>query len=313
MTHVAIVITQSHSIYTVCPENDKSRLLTARVSGKMMYAASSPADYPTVGDRVRLEWDGTADFAVIQSLLPRRSALARVGDSSTGARQLIAANLDILVLCMSLNQNYSLSRAERYLSAAMAGGVTPLIVLTKADLHENPTLLLEETKSAFPDVRVLINSLPDMPAVSHIRSLLEEDQTLAFAGSSGVGKSTLINAVLGEAAMHTSAIRESDGRGRHTTTHRELLFPALGGAVIDTPGLRAFALDDASVDSVFTDLAELARQCRFSDCTHRSEPGCAVRLALQQGLITQRQVNNYIRLNSEAAQRQRFVQRKRRK
>ena len=313
MTHTVIVLTQSHHIYTVCLADNHSRLLSARVSGKMMHAAAAPADYTTVGDRVVLVWDGLADHAVIHALEPRRSALGRVGDPATGARQLIAANLDVLILCMSLNQNFSLNRAERYIAAALAGSVQPVIVLTKADLCHDAAEKLHMAQAAFPGTTVLLNSAPDMPAAASITGLLKEGKTIAFAGSSGVGKSTLVNAVLGEEVMHTSAIREADGRGRHTTTHRELLFPSCGGAVIDTPGMRAFALDDADVNSVFTDLAELAAQCRFSDCTHSNEPGCAIRCALDQGLVDPRQVNSYIRLSREAARRSSFVKRRSRR
>lgn len=303
----AIILTQSHDLYTLCPENDHTTLLTGRVSGKMMHAASSPADYPTVGDRVLTDWDGRSARAVICSILPRKSTLARVGDPATGERQLIAANLDTLILCMSMNQNYSLSRAERYIAAAMAGGVTPVIVLTKADVCAEPETLLAQTCARFPNTQVLMNCMPDMPAVQAIRAMLERGQCMAFAGSSGVGKSTLINAVLGAEVMRTSAIRESDGRGRHTTTHREMIFPTMGGAVIDTPGMRAFALDDADVDSAFVDLAELATRCRFSDCTHQSEPGCAIRQALADGLVDARSVNSYIRLHREVDRRAAFI------
>lgn len=307
MEMTAIILTQSHDLYTLCPSSDHTTLLTGRVSGKMMHTATSPADYPTVGDRVLMDWDGHSDRVVIRNVLPRKSTLGRVGDSSTGARQLIAANLDALILCMSMNQNYSLSRAERYIAAAMAGGVTPVIVLTKADVCAEPDALLAQTCARFPDTQVLVNRRPDMPAVQAIRAMLEQGQCIAFAGSSGVGKSTLINAVLGEEVMRTSAIRESDGRRRHTTTHRELIFPAMGGAVIDTPGMRAFALDDADVDSTFVDLAELATQCCFSNCTHQAEPGCAIRQALAEGLVDAREVNNYIRLHREVDRRAAFI------
>ncbi|MGN0747679.1 MAG: ribosome small subunit-dependent GTPase A [Aristaeellaceae bacterium] len=303
MTYTAIVLTQSHNLYTVCLAEDHTRLLTARVSGKMMHTAASPTDYPTVGDRALLAWDGQSDNAVIQGLEERRSTLSRVGDPTTGESQLIAANLDVLLMCMSLNQNYSLGRAERYIAAALAGGVTPIIVLTKADLTPEAEARLHETERAFPGIRVLLNSRPGMPAVQAIRDLLAQGKTIAFAGSSGVGKSTLVNAVLGREAMDTSAIREADGKGRHTTTHRELLFPDCGGAIIDTPGMRAFALDNAAVEQTFTTIADFAGQCRFSDCTHIHEPGCAVRRAVEQGRLDPEQLNRYLQLKKEEQRR----------
>ncbi|MGN0779878.1 MAG: ribosome small subunit-dependent GTPase A [Aristaeellaceae bacterium] len=307
MTYTGIVLTQSHNLYTVCLAEDHTRLLTARVSGKMMHAASSPTDYPTVGDRVHLAWDGQSDNAVIQGMEERRSTLCRVGNPMTGESQLIAANLDVLLMCMSLNQNFSLGRAERYIAAALAGGVTPIIVLTKADLTPEADARLRETECAFPYIRVLLNSQPEMPAVQFIRELLAQGKTIAFAGSSGVGKSTLVNAVLGSEAMATSAIREADGRGRHTTTHRELLFPDCGGAIIDTPGMRAFALDDAAVDNTFLDISDFAGQCRFSDCTHMHEPGCAVRRAVADGLLDPAQLDRYVRLKKEEQRRQNWL------
>lgn len=302
----AIVLTQSHTIYTICPVNQHNCMLCARVSGKMMHHARFAADFPTVGDRVAIDWDGKSENAVIHSIESRRTSLAR-SEPITGASQLIAANLDILILCMSMNQNYNLSRAERYMSAAAAGGVEPVLVLTKADLCADAESLLADASLAFPHARILLNSMPDMKAAQAIREMLIQDKTIAFAGSSGVGKSTLVNAVLGEKVMRTSDIRELDGRGRHTTTHRELIFPKIGGAVIDTPGMRAFALDQADVDSAFSDLAELAQQCRFSDCTHQTEPGCALQHALADGLITRRQLNSYIRLAREADRRAPFL------
>jgi len=304
LEYIGIIITQSHNLYTVCPEADHNTLLQARVSGKMMHRLQRPDEYPAVGDRVSLEWDGRSENAVIRSILPRHGCLSRVGDMNTQESQIIAANLDALIICMSLNQNYSLRRAERYLSAARAAEIVPVVVLTKADLCPEREMRRQEAQQAFPDTEVLL-SAPEMPeAVKRIREMLAEGKFVAFAGSSGVGKSTLVNAVLGRQAMSTAAIREGDGKGRHTTTHRELLFASVGGAVIDTPGMRSFALDDADVEDVFGDIAALARECRFSDCSHEREPGCAVRRAVAEGRIQQKQLESYLRLKRESERRQ---------
>lgn len=303
MDHIGIIITQSHNLYTVCLEQDHDTALQARVSGRMMHRLGRPEEYPAVGDRVALEWDGRSGNAVICELLPRHGCLNRVGDPATGRSQVIAANLDALLICTSLNQNFSLRRMERYMAAARAAGIAPIAVLTKADLCPDRELRRQQVREAFPGVEVLL-SAPDVPeAVERIRALLAEGKFVAFAGSSGVGKSTLVNAVLGRQAMSTSAIREADGKGRHTTTHRELLFADCGGAVIDTPGMRAFALDDADVEDVFGTIAELARDCRFSNCTHEREPGCAVRRAVDERRISAKQVESYLRLKREAERR----------
>lgn len=304
MDYIGIVITQSHNLYMVCLEQDRDTALQARVSGRMMHRLTRPEEYPAVGDRVALEWDGRSDSAVIRDILPRHGCLNRVGDPATGRSQVIAANLDVLLICTSLNQNFSLRRMERYMAAARAAGIAPIVVLTKADLCPERELRRQEVQAAFPGVEALL-SAPDVPeAVERIRALLAEGKFVAFAGSSGVGKSTLVNAVLGRQAMSTSAIREADGKGRHTTTHRELLFADCGGAVIDTPGMRAFALDDADVEDVFGAIAELAQECRFANCTHGREPGCVVRRAVQDGRIPAKQVESYLRLKREAERRQ---------
>ncbi len=312
MEHIAIVITQSHNLYTVCLESDRDRALTARVSGKLMHRWHSPAEYPAVGDRVALDWDGRSDSAVIRALLPRHGCLNRVGDPHTGQSQIIAANLDALLICTSLNQNYSPRRMERYLAAARAADVVPVLVLTKADLCADAERRRAEVEAAFPGVEVLLSAAgeeveagepPRWNAVARIRELLARGWFVAFAGSSGVGKSTLVNAVLGRERMRTSAVREADGKGRHTTTHRELLFADCGGAVIDTPGMRAFALDDADVEDVFARVAELARECRFSNCTHTGEPGCAVRRAVDAGELDAAQWQSYVKLKREEARR----------
>ncbi|MDO4355671.1 MAG: ribosome small subunit-dependent GTPase A [Clostridia bacterium] len=313
MEHIAIVITQSHNLYTVCLDSDHERALMARVSGKLMHRWHSPAEYPAVGDRVALDWDGRSDSAVIRELLPRHGCLNRVGDLHTGQSQIIAANLDALLICTSLNQNYSLRRVERYLAAARAAAVVPVVVLTKADLCADAEQRRREAEAAFPGVEVLLSAVGSAGggrpgAVARIRELLSQGWFVAFAGSSGVGKSTLVNAVLGREWMHTSAVREADGKGRHTTTHRELLFADCGGAVIDTPGMRAFALDDADVEDVFARVTALARGCRFSDCSHTGEPGCAVRRAVDAGELDAAQWQSYVKLKREEVRR---TQRKR--
>lgn len=245
----------------------------AKVSGKFRYQAAHPSDFPAVGDFVMAGGIGKGTQAVIHQVLPRKSVFMRKAAGSDRKEQLVATNIDIVFLCMALNQDFNVRRLERYLSIAWDSGAKPVVVLTKSDICED----IEE-------------KLPYLSAGT----------TAAFLGSSGVGKSTLVNRLLGEERLATGDIRNDD-KGRHTTTHRELLFLPDGGMVIDTPGMRELGMWDAKsgIDRTFSDIEELALQCRFRDCTHTVESGCAVQKALKNGTLSKERMQSYQKLKTE--------------
>ena len=219
------------------------------------------------------------------------------------ARSLIvAANVDTIFLCMSLNNDFNLRRLERYLSIAWDSGAAPVIVLTKADLCDDLPSRMAEVSSVAIGVDVLITSSVAEDGLAQVLPYIRQGRTVAFIGSSGVGKSTLINRLLGEERLNTGGLRNDD-KGRHTTTHRELLLLPGGGMVIDTPGMRELAMwdTDEGIGQAFAEIEELAGSCRFFDCSHRNEPGCAVRKALEEGRLTEERWQSYLKLKAEAA------------
>ena len=273
----------------------------AAVSGKYQFEATSPSDYPAVGDYVMANLnDGS--MAVIHHLLPRTSVFLRKAAGSARHEQVVAANVDILFLCMSLNNDFNLRRLERYLSVAWDSGSTPVIVLTKADLCGDMPVKLAEVESVAYGVDILVTTAMNTDGYEKVLSYVKPGQTVAFIGSSGVGKSTLINRLLGEDILATNGLR-SDDKGRHTTTHRELLFLPNGAMVIDTPGMRELGMWDSvgGVEQTFRDIEELASRCRFSNCTHQNEPGCAVKAALRSGELTAERLTSYQKLIQENA------------
>ncbi len=310
-TILGIILSQHHELYSVlCEEN--GREMRARVAGKLVYRFTAAADFPVVGDRVTLglPQDVPGD-AVILEVLPRRSLLLRTAAGPKKYSQPIAANLDVLFICTSLNQELRQRRLERYLSAARGAGGAPVIVLTKADLCADAQERREQVERDNPGVEILCCSARNGADVEQVRARIGGGQA-AFVGSSGVGKSTLLNALIGEEALRTSAVREDDARGRHTTTHRQLVRLPGGGAVIDTPGMREFALDESDVEGAFEDIEALAASCRFANCAHGQEPGCAVRRAVESGAIERGRYENYLKLRREQEGRSRRGRERRR-
>ncbi|MEN6585252.1 MAG: ribosome small subunit-dependent GTPase A, partial [Sulfuricella sp.] len=271
-------------------------------SGKLRHEALSTEDYPAVGDFVlaRLpDTDGGIGFAILQQVMPRKSAFIRKAAGSTHDTQVVAANIDIAFLCMSLNENYNIRRLERYLAVAWESGATPVVLLTKADLCERPAEQLAQVRALAAGADVLTTSILDPAARQTILSLVPSGVTAAFLGSSGVGKSSIINLLTEDVAMATAEISRV-GKGRHTTTHRQLLPVVGGGVVIDTPGMRELGVDTIDLRAAFADIDALAAMCRFSDCRHGNEPGCVVRAALENGTLDKRRLENYHKLQREA-------------
>ena len=292
------VVSQQRNLWRVAGEQGEA---LAEISGKLRFETPSAEDYPAVGDFVMVSpFAAPQARTVIHRVLPRKSAFVRVAAGDTHTAQVVAANIDIAFLCMSLNQNYNLSRMERYLAVAWNSGATPVVVLTKADLCADLAAARAEVSAIAPGADVLFTSSNDPAAVSALRSYLRPGITACFLGSSGVGKSTLINSLTGQNILPTAAVGAED-RGRHTTTHRELMMLPQGGMVIDTPGMRELGVETVDLGRAFSEIDGLAEQCRFRDCTHTNEPGCAVLRALAEGIIEPRRLENYRKLQREAS------------
>ncbi|WP_035294542.1 ribosome small subunit-dependent GTPase A [Clostridium sp. KNHs214] len=278
-------------------------VISARVSGKIMYNACSIASYPAVGDWVAMDRDEDSQGeAIIQGILKRCSKFSRKVAGIKYEEQIIAVNIDTALITMSLNDNFNLRRLERYISTAWDSGAKPIVLLTKSDLCEDLDEKLLEVSKVAIGVDILVVSSLTNEGIDKVKEYITKGKTVAFIGSSGVGKSTLINKLLGYEKMKVSEIRESDGRGRHTTTYRELIVIPEGGVVIDTPGMRELSIMDIEdgIESAFKDIEQLTINCKFGNCTHNEEPGCAVKEAISTGIISEERYKSYIKLKKEA-------------
>jgi ribosome biogenesis GTPase len=283
--------------------------LRAQITGRFRHeAANDPSAYPAVGDWVAVERAKSGDM-VIHALLPRRTALIRQAAGRRVEAQVVGANLDVIFVVASLNADLNLRRLERYVAAAWESGAVPVVLLSKADLggeDVDSTLLAVEGVAAGASV-VVVSSF-DGRGVDEVRDRIGTGQTVAFVGSSGVGKSTLLNTLAGEERALVREIREDDARGRHTTTRRQLHLLPNGGLILDTPGMRELALwDTDGVDQSFTDIDEIVVRCRFSNCSHNGEPGCAIAAALADGSLSSDRHESWQKLVRETASQRRRV------
>ncbi|MDO4616719.1 MAG: ribosome small subunit-dependent GTPase A [Lachnospiraceae bacterium] len=292
------IISQSKGLYNAISEEGE---LLCEISGKMRFEASDAKDLPAVGDFVILDRDtNESGHAIIRSILPRKSAFVRNASGSLNSAQIVAANIDHTFICTSLNQDFNLKRLERYITLTWNSGAVPVIVLTKADLCEDIDSKLSAVESVAPGCEILLTSSVDEDGLEEIEQFLKPGKTVALMGSSGVGKSTIINRLMNDSLIHTGDIR-SDDRGRHTTTQRQMYLLPSGAILIDTPGMREIGLvsetDDLSQS--FEDVEQFFGRCRFSDCTHTSEPGCAIFEAIASGQLSEKRWNSYNRLRAE--------------
>jgi ribosome biogenesis GTPase len=289
-----------------CEVSDGETVHTAKMTGRMRHRARSKLDYPTVGDWVLVKDLDSEDFGRIVRVLDRRSELKRKTAGRTTRYQLIAANIDIAFIMQTVGPGYNLKRLERYLVMVNESGIEPVVLLSKTDLLDAEELeaRMTEVRERMPNVSVHAFSNIDRDNLDSVMVLFVPGKTFCVIGSSGVGKTTLLNHLLGEEdALFTLPVRESDGKGLHSTTWRELIILDNGALVVDTPGMRELGNMDVNdgIDETFDDIIELAAQCRFNDCSHVNTLGCAVIDAVEQGSLPEARYSNYVRLMKEAA------------
>ncbi|MBF0227154.1 MAG: ribosome small subunit-dependent GTPase A [Desulfobacterales bacterium] len=276
----------------------------AEIVGKLMYNAASPLDYPVVGDWVLAQFYDENRFAIIHEILPRKSILKRKTPGKKIDFQLIAANIDTSFIMQSLDSNYNLGRLERYLVMTYEGNLRPVVLLSKSDLLPPDDIenKIEKIVTIMPQVHVQPFSNESGYGLECIKNLLHAGQTYCLLGSSGVGKTTLLNNLIGESLFKTKAVREKDNKGRHTTTQRQLIRLDCGAMIIDTPGMRElgnFSVE-LGIDETFSEIIELSKNCQFNNCSHINEKGCAVLNALKNGNLSDKRYQNYIKMNKES-------------
>jgi len=298
---VGRVITEHKERYVVWTEKGE---LEAEITGNMRFSAKSREDFPAVGDWVSLiVYDG--DLAIIHQVFPRYSVVKRQAIGQFGEVQIIATNIDYAFLAQAADRDFNINRLERYLTICNTSGVKPVIVLTKTDLIDEPTLniLIESIKARIIHVPVLAISNETRDGYEAVNALIEKGKTYCMLGSSGVGKSSLVNNLSGKTLMRTDAISQSTHKGRHVTTNRELVVLDNGGILIDNPGMREVGIADAGngLEITFDLIFQLSGDCKFKDCTHTNEVGCAVLEAVENGEIDPASYENYRKMEREKA------------
>jgi len=294
------VLAEHRGSYVVGTQHGET---SATVSGRFRHEALMAEDFPAVGDWVALKPVEDGQPGVIAVVLPRSTRFVRPAREELGGAQVVAANVDVVLLVMGLDHDFNLRRLERYLALAWSSGAEPVIVLNKADVCDDVPGRTADVAMVAPGVPIRVLSARDGTGVDSLSPLLEPGKTIALLGSSGVGKSTIVNALLGWERQSTGAVRDDDQRGRHTTTMRELVVMPSGALLIDNPGIRSVGMWDTedSLADAFADVEAFASQCRFSDCAHGGEPGCAVQAAIADGSLPAARLASQQKLAREAA------------
>jgi ribosome biogenesis GTPase len=311
---IARVMTVNKNNYVIHNGNDEA---FAEATGKLIFRADSPLDYPSVGDWVYAQFFDNESFAVIHEIIPRKSLLKRKTAGKKIEFQLIAANIDTAIIMQSLDTNYNIRRLERYLVMIYESHIHPVVFLSKSDLLTPDEI---EKKKAdihkvIPNIQIVAFSNKNDSGLDKVKELLIRGKTYCLLGSSGVGKTTLLNKLMGKTLFKTQAVREKDGKGRHATARRQLIVLENGSMVIDTPGMRELGNIDveSGLSDTFSEIKELSNQCRYNDCTHTREDGCAVLAALKDGIISEKRYQNYIKMRKESLHYEMSYLEKRRK
>jgi ribosome biogenesis GTPase len=281
-------------------END----VFAELVGKIIYSAASPIDYPAVGDWVLANFYDERTHSIIHDILPRKSLLKRKTPGKKIDFQLISANIDVAFIVQSLDENFNLRRLERYLVMINESNIRPIVILSKSDLLTSEEVVgkIGEIQKIMPRLHVQPFSNKNESGLKNVKDLLNPGLTYCLLGSSGVGKTTLLNNLIGESIFKTKTVREKDRKGRHATTYRQLIKLDCGAMVIDTPGMRElgnFSVEKG-LDETFVEITELSEKCQFSDCSHVNEKGCAILNAVEDGQLSEKRYQNYIKMNKES-------------
>lgn len=298
-----VSLEHTHVYRVLSPDGER----LARVAGRLRHAAKLRTEFPAVGDWVAIDRAApgahAAEAGRIRAVLPRKSRFSRRAAGNPTEEQIVAANVDVVFLVSGLDGNFNPRRVERYLVTAWDSGASPVIVLNKADLVDDPVPFVEQIESIAQGVPVMATSIASPDSIERLRERIAPGRTAALLGSSGVGKSSIANALIGEDRLPTREVRERDSRGRHASTNRQLLMLPGGGILIDTPGMRELQLWDAGGirAGAFSDIDALAEGCRFRDCRHRSEPGCAVTAAVEAGTLDADRLESFHKLQDEQA------------
>jgi len=297
---IARVVAVHKDSYTI--SNGEVDVL-AELVGKIIFSASSPVDYPAVGDWVLANFYNEDTFAIIHEVLSRKSLLKRKTPGKKVDFQLIAANIDVAFIVQSLNENFNTRRLERYLVMVNESSIQPFVLLSKSDLLtiEDVAKRIDEIQKIMPRLQVVPFSNENESGLESVKEIMQPGLTYCLLGSSGVGKTTLINNLIGESTYKTKAVSKKESKGRHATTHRQLIKLDFGAMVVDTPGMRELGVFsiDTGIEETFSEIMALAEKCQFNDCTHVKEKGCAVLDAVDKGLLPMDRYHNYLKMSKE--------------